>query len=389
MPQKPLTDDQCREVVALVEECGRAEAAKRLGVALNTVSSRLRVAAHRLGLSPQLAPAENPAGFSLSKSTIQLDAEGNVTQEWRRVAPTEEDLRALVETLKADTPPAPRVKLPKLRKSDTLGLLVLTDLHVGKYGWGDEVGVNYDSDTAYALGVAAVEDLLPTIADAGEVVLLVNGDHWHADNRSGTTELSGNILDMDGRYQRNLRIGIQVLVQAVEMLLKGGRTVRLVIVPGNHDHHTCIAAAEIMAHHYRQQKRVTVDTTAGVRKAIIFGQCLIAAAHGHGVKPDKWASLIPVDPVTGPHWSGCAFRYLFLGHIHSRRSFAPIQIAESTGLHVEYLPSLCGPDAWHYEKGFIGAGRSMDALLFHRDYGLQARATRDVAQIARRAGIQL
>lgn len=320
------------------------------------------------------------------------DGSGEVVLEWEKFKAAEEDTKtALIELAEslAKKQPARKCsfKLPKLKASDFIGLMVLTDLHVGKLSWSKEVGDSWDTSIARQVGMAAVELLLPLFTGCEEVVLVINGDHWHADNRSNQTERSKNVLEVDGRYHRNLDVGVAVIVFAVDELLKRGHKVRLIITPGNHDWHTAVAASRILNAHYRLDKRVEVDMSPMPRKCYTYGKNLLAFAHGDRIAANKWASIIPVDPATGPHWSSCPQRYLFLGDKHHRKSMQPISIEDSCGLHVEYLPALCAADSWHNDSGFIGAGRKMDGMVFHREYGMQARNTVDIAQVKDMAGL--
>ena len=76
-------------------------------------------------------------------------------------------------------------------------------------------------------------------------------------------------------------------------------------------------------------------------------------------------------------WGATKYRHLKCGHVHHKKTIAPVVIDEQSGLVVEYLEALCATDAWHAGAGY-GASSVMTQIVFRKDGG---EAVRHVDQI--------
>jgi hypothetical protein len=73
-------------------------------------------------------------------------------------------------------------------------------------------------------------------------------------------------------------------------------------------------------------------------------------------------------------WSDCDYRFVWHGHIHSKRVF------EDMGVIVESFRTLAGKDAWHAEQGYR-PGREMQAIVLHKKFGEIERHTAGLKRI--------
>lgn len=72
-------------------------------------------------------------------------------------------------------------------------------------------------------------------------------------------------------------------------------------------------------------------------------------------------------------WGATKFRHHKMGHVHHKKSFAPVIVDEQSGLLVEYLEALAATDSWHANAGFVGSQKGASAFEYHREYGLMTR----------------
>jgi hypothetical protein len=369
----PLSADELQKVVdAYHQHKSQRGVARALGIAQSTVNYRLRLAAEAGLLG---APRETPPGMRMGKTTLQLDAAGNVTQEWRREHPSAEDLEALLQTLerRADRCAGPPVAVPlhhgDERDPQQLLEIVVADPHIGRYAWRGDTGNSYDTPTACALVRDSIAQLAARAPEAGRILLVVSGDFFHADNRSAVTEASGHRLDVDTRWQQCIDAGRDALLDAIGDLA-ALCPVEVLMIPGNHDWHAVQWLARVLAAYYRRDSRVHVRSPAGARSYTRHGSCLLGHAHGDRIRPAAWAQLMAVE--AAEHWGTTRHRCWHLGHIHRGRATAPVQVDEQAGVLVEYLPALCNADAWSYGQGLVGCRQAATAHLWHAEHGRRA-----------------
>jgi hypothetical protein len=80
-------------------------------------------------------------------------------------------------------------------------------------------------------------------------------------------------------------------------------------------------------------------------------------------------------------WGRTKYRVCYSGHIHheTRKEF--------DGMTVESFRTLAAKDAWHSLKGY-GAGRSLDVISHHREYGPSQRSTVDIRRVRHARGVR-
>jgi hypothetical protein len=88
-----------------------------------------------------------------------------------------------------------------------------------------------------------VEDTVDRSPSSGECVILGGGDLLHADNSQNQTAKSGNVLDVDGRYQKIVGVATQLMVRTINVALRRHLHVTVRVLPGNHDEHSAVAVA--------------------------------------------------------------------------------------------------------------------------------------------------
>lgn len=317
---------------------------------------------------------EIPVGQFITKNTIHYK-DGEIVQEWVRVRPEAQMMEDITQGLAERVEGLARVPVRKARKTDGDALLYEIDIfdpHIGMYASEREtLGGDYDCDIAAKRMVEAVEELASRARRPRKVVLVLGGDIQHMDNRSGMTEVSRHVLDVDTRYNRVVSYVKHACTDAVYIAASIGAEVEIVITPGNHDWHACIWLGVVLDAYFRNCKNVTVCQQQSDRKYMQWGNCLLAWSHGDKIPSNKWPLIVAAEnPVA---WGATKHRYLKLGHIHHRKVVAPVVVDEQAGLVVEYLAALCPPDSWHAGAGFVGSQKGASAFEYHSDHGVVTR----------------
>jgi hypothetical protein len=356
-----------------METGSNTQVAKTLNISRSTVRSHL----HRIeakGHAPWLEKMPMPDHMKMHRTCIHVK-KGEVVEEWRHMIPGQQEILELIEELAQ--PVRGKGKAPKRRerKSDTDNQLFEIDIydpHVGMYASARETGdEDYDTDRAVTRMLAAVEDLASRADRPHTVVLVFGGDIMHADNRSNMTEKSHNILDTDTRYFRTIDYVSKVCIDCVQIAASLAQELKVVVVPGNHDFHSCLWLHRLLTLYYENCPNIEILQQDTFRKHMVWGNNLLAWAHGDSIATAKWPMVVAAEWPEA--WGQTVHRHLKLGHVHHKKAMSPVTVHEQPGLLVEYLEALCPSDAWHSGAGFVGSARGASAFTYDRKHGLYTR----------------
>lgn len=371
-----LTETQARYVEAVREHGSARKAATALGVHHSSVSKAL-VRAARLGDAPGHFSNGVAPGYAMGKVTVQRAADGSVERTWERQSPEAQQLetfmRVLEERFAADAvKPAPIIDAPAHTDADLLAVYPLGDPHFGLYSWSEETGEDFDLSTADSLTRSAIDRLVSAAPSAGEALLLNLGDAFHADDSKNMTPGHGNLLDVDSRYEKVMRVGVDALIHCTYRLLEKHEKVTVWNIRGNHDPHAYFALALAMWQHFRNEPRVEVNTKPADYLYYRFGKCLIGSHHGHGAKGSDLPLLMAAD--RPKDWGETEHRVWHCGHIHHKT------FKENPGCDVETHRTLAAKDAWHAQKGYRSK-RDANVIAYHREHGEVQRTRVDVGML--------
>lgn len=309
---------------------------------------------------------EMPAGHVIKGVSALIDEDGREIVKWIKTKEGEIDPLAIAESLKEAfakfKPAAKPAKAPARPASELLTLLPANDWHVGMFAWRKEVGTDWDLKIAETTIGEAVEDTIARSPSSEHCIVLGGGDLLHADNSNNTTAKSGNVLQVEGRYQKVIGVATKLMVRTTDAALRRHARVTLRILPGNHDEHSSVAIAYFLLAWYRNEPRVTVDVSPSLFFWHRHGAVLLGATHGHTVKiglmPGIMAARRAVD------WGLTKFRYVHGFHLHHSAKTA----TEGDGVICEVHQAPIPQDAWHFGSGFL-SGRSLQAITYHKDFG--------------------
>lgn len=365
-----LTNKQKLVLESYLKTMNKTETARQLGVTRQAVRSAIN-AIEKKGQAPWLSGAPIPDHLEQVKTTVQYDGAGNVIQEWKRLVPEVENLKEFVAGLCEQVKGKGKAKARNPRKTDSDEILFEIDIfdpHVGMYADEREtLDANYDCDIAAKRMVEAVECLASRASRPKKCVLVFGGDSLHSDSRSNKTEISGNVLDVDTRFQRVIQYLIAASRECVQIAAQIAETVEIHVLKGNHSWHTDCFLAQILSAYYCDCPNVKVCITHSPRSRMVWGDNLIVWAHGDRISAQKWPMIIAAE--FADEWGKTRHRYLRCGHIHSQKTIAPVIVQEQSGIIVEFCPALCPSDAWHADSGYVGNQRGAAAVEYHRNKG--------------------
>lgn len=369
-----LTDAQLIERIQLADQhLSHREIAEMLGVNRSNITRSLN---SQRALELKAAHEDASPGYHISQRTglykIRPDGEEIKTLEWRQERPDKQSLEQLREAFMAslgEIKPLPKIPQPKISLKDILVCYPAGDPHIGMYAFYKETGENFDCEIAEE-DLLSATDYLVSVTPPSERALIINlGDFFHSDNLAGVTNRSGANLDVDTRWPRVLQIGIAIMRRMIERALQKHKHVTVINAIGNHDDQSSIMLSVALRLLFEKNKRVEVLETNNAFHYFEFGKCLIGVHHGHSVKKERLPGLMAADKPE--EWGRTKFRYWLTGHVHHKT------ITEIDAVIIESFRTLASKDAWHTNSGYR-AGRDMNAIVYHKDYGETDRHRCDI-----------
>lgn len=411
MSAPPISDEVLRHTVEAWwrHERAHAPAAAELGVTTACLSHRLRTASKRglmirdaytgktmpgfeianlttvtdkdgnvvrtsMRQRPERGPKfELPPGQAIGRTTLHLDADGHIIEQWPRVGPGERDpveMARLIKEALNGIDAAPPVDAPCDAETDICNLIPLSDWHIGLHTWGREVGENWDLKIAEQRISASMDRVLARAPVADTGIVLGGGDLTHNDDRTNATPASKHQLQVDGRYPLVLQTAIRLVAHTIDRALLRHKRVIVRVLEGNHDPHAHVAVTYAMVERYRLEPRVEVDCDPSLFWCYPFGKVMLAATHGHTLKghatremPSLMATLWPAIWGATRHWYAHTF------HLHHKEK----QVDENGGVETRVHQAPIPRDVYAFGKGYV-AGRSLGAITYHRESGYRGEA---------------
>ena len=380
MSQKRYTDKQ---ILAAVEEMGtQAAAATFLGMNVRSLKRRLsEIRENGVNENEQIVTSnktEVPEGHVVKGTSTLYDAEtGEPKLEWVKTSLDKQfqidAAREAIEALVSDIEPKP-AQVKKDVGDNLMTVIPVTDMHIGMYAWGDEVGEDYDTEKAITALTASLGYLVDMAPPSNRCVIMQLGDFFHAENMEGVTNRSRNVLDIDSRMQRVIERGMLALRHCIDKALERHDKVELVSIAGNHDEilgHALRSAFKML---YSNEPRVEVLDSPSSRQYIKFGKVLIGATHGHQTKDRDLPGIMATE--RPKEWGCTKHRYFFRGHHHHDNR------VEYNGCIVEQFRTMSAGDAYAVQHGYL-SGRDMKAIVYDPNCGELSRSVCSVDLVRR------
>lgn len=376
------TARQCEYIDAVNKHGSQRAAARALGVAKSAVDaaiSRVKAAAAKAGYSPDHGlVAPYPDGFRMGKATIQRGPTGEIERTWERMCEDtkrqRELMQAAFEAMAGELPQVEPIKEGAEYLPALMAVYPIGDAHIGMRAWNEETqSGDWDLQIAERVQCGAMAALVDLAPPAERATIINLGDWFHYDNMDGTSSRSGHRFDVDGRYAKMIRVGMKVIRQRIESVLRKHRTVRVINVIGNHDDTGAMWLSVALKHIYANEPRVEVDDSPAAFMYFRHGKVLVGCHHGHSCKPDALPGVMAADRARD--WGESEHRYWYIGHVHHQ------SVKEYAGVSVESFNTLAARDAWAAAGGYRSR-QNMKCIVLHDEYGEVCRHTVSPEMIA-------
>ena len=401
MANPPPSDHQCKTAYDLYQETKNyAEVARRLGQPRSTIQGWV-AAYNQRNLKGDNPPGDIPAGFRLydhratydkhgelkgqtfktglepggdyerpdnmftERQTVLVDGDNRVHRVWYKEKAHAQEVRALIDALKETfneyTGHATIAPAPDATDADLLSVYPIADQHHGMMAWSHESGEDYDIQIGSERLRACMRDLVAQSPPSGQAIILNLGDWTHQNDHKQVTPGSGHQLDLDSRYFKVLKTGVQLMLDCIDLALQRHAQVLVRNLPGNHDPDAAFALTLALSAFYDGHDRVTIDEDPSDFFFYRHGRTLIGANHGHKIKkPQDMAMLLA--SMRREDWGATDFRHWYFGHIHHETA------KEVGGVRCESFQTLAARDAYTASHGYV-AGNSLTSITHHIEDG--------------------
>ena len=368
------TSRQKEILAAFLKEGGVRKAASQLScdhAHISRTLKNIRATAILSGYSPKDDMTHRvPEGFAVKGVSTLYGKDGQVSAQWVKSRENREQTLELMKemalALCEDVPRVKPISPPKSFYENILVVIPWGDPHFGMASWHVETGDDFDLKIAQRDLCAAVDYLLEQGPASKRCVFINLGDFFHSSNLEGTTVRSGNILDMDSRMPKIIRVGLAAIRYALEKALARHEMVEIINAIGNHDDVLSMALSIMLANIYENEPRIVIHDAPTPRHYIKHGKVLIGVTHGHRTKDIDLPGIMATEK---PEWWGqTKHRYFYRGHHHRDEK------QEANGCLIEQFRTLSARDAWANAGGYL-AGRDMKLIVHHKDFGEVQRIT--------------
>ena len=240
----------------------------------------------------------------------------------------------------------------------------LADLHLGKF--------SYDAETGELLNTAITKDRffrlierecqrIQQIQDEVEQIVFVwTNDFFNSDGITNATT-GGTPQDTDMKWQQLYLTGIEMLVEAIDMLSQYA-PVKTFYIASNHSRQIDFYAINYLYAWYKDNKNVEVDRDPHPRYYIEYGVNLIGYAHSYYEKKENLPYLMSVEKPK--EFGRTRYREYHLAHYHCEK------VEEKGGIIFRWLPSITGTDTWSNDCGYIGAVKRSYSFVYDKNLGM-------------------
>lgn len=304
-------------------------------------------------------------------STLYGD-DGQIKLQWVKSMPDKarqhEAFEKAVETLCENIEPFKPVPAPAHVADDLLTNYIITDFHLGMYAWHLETGDDWDMKIAQEVLLNAISDMMIQSPDSHTAVFSNIGDLMHWDGLLAVTPMNKHVLDADTRFDLLVESAINILEKAVEMLLHKHHHVHVIHAEGNHDPASSSWLRRVTKRAFRDNPRVSVETSPFPFYHYVWGITFLGWHHGHLQKMESLPLVFATDPKFREDFGRCKYAYVKTGHRHQK------EVIEKGGVIVEQVETLAARDAYA-ARGFPYSQRGTTAVTFHKDRGEVSRCT--------------
>ena len=328
------------------------------------------IASEQIKINTTNTPKTTDSAFIVKHKSTLYDDEGNIKLQWLKESLDDEvfykNLQKAAIELADNVDPIETIVKPDIVDDDLITFYPLPDLHWGLLVSAEESnhGYNYDLKIAKKWVLGSMKYLVQTAPKSKVAVIADLGDFLHSADNNNRTK-SGNVLDVDGRHYKIIKVSFEATRLLVEEALTKHEKVIVYSIPGNHSELSGIHLKAFLSAWFRNNPRVEIKDTHKAQQYFRSGKIILGFSHGHELRPEKAGEVLVYDNQN--YFSQSVYRYFHFGHYHKNKVF------ESPLCKIEVHKNIIPRDAWAESMGFRGTIGEAKSITYHKEYGEIAR----------------
>jgi len=313
-----------------------------------------------------------PDGHKIKGVSTYYNDEGKPVAQWVK-SQTDQDrqIQILFECLEEAFTTLPKfkpTKAPTKTDDNLCTLLTITDFHLGMKAWEAADGENWDVRIARDVFMNAIHDMVNGSPKSGVGILNQLGDFLHFDGLNAVTPTSHHLLTFDDRYSKLVELTINIMTEAVKIMLKRFGKVVVVQAEGNHDLASSVWMRKFIKAVFQNDPRVEVIDNEFPFYAYQHGDIMLGFHHGHKIRMAQLQKLFASEPRFREMWGACKHSYIHVGHLHHER------LLDDAGCTIEQHPTLSSRDNYSSSNGYVSQ-RGAKCITYDKVDGEVSRIT--------------
>lgn len=260
-----------------------------------------------------------------------------------------------------------------LGKNKSCAIINLFDAHIDKITVvGKQAGNTIEDNVT--LFENTFDKLLSSIVSScdPEMFIIPVGNDFFNSNVFSSTTVKGTPQRLNTSEQTAFRKGVELYRNCIDKARQYG-DVKVVVIKGNHDAHTCFYLGECLSWIYDEDFAVEIDNSLNQRKYVQYGKNLFGFAHGDKEKNKVGNLPLIMAEEEKQAWANTEFREWYMGDIHHKQEFKFTRGQDFVGCMVRFLRSVGGiGDQWHEDQGFVGNRKTAEAFVWSAENGMEA-----------------
>ena len=254
---------------------------------------------------------------------------------------------------------------PVINNKDKNSLMLevnICDLHLGKLAFDstcDDV-YNYKIAKERFVNLINTEYKRAKENKVEKILFVWSNDFFNTDGISNATT-RGTPQQTALPWQNLFLEGVSMLVDAIE-LLSSVAPVKSFYISSNHSRQTDFYALCYLQAWFREDKNVQIINNQKSRYYEKYGVVLLGFSHSYYEKENNLYHLMCTE--CPDEWADTKYREFHLAHYHSEK------VKDVGGVIYRWLPTVCGTDEYHYDKGYIGSVKRSYSFLYDKCVGL-------------------
>ena len=194
-----------------------------------------------------------------------------------------------------------------------------------------------------------------------KIVYVIGSDEFNSEWASTTTKGTPqrNILN----YEESFQLICDYEIAMINRLREHTNNLEVLYIQGNHDEYVGWHLAQFLQRYFKDCIDVTIDIRNVPTKYIRYDNTAMMFNHGDCIKPQKLATLFPVQ--FNKEWSKCDNYYIFTGDKHHEKS------EDFNGIMFYQLPALStATGKWENKEGHLGSASKLTAFMIEEGNGI-------------------